>query len=358
MMIYNFGAGPAKIPEAVLQRAHAEFFDWGHTGMSVMEIGHRTSVFMTFAEQTESLVRQLLDVPQDYRILFLSGGASSQFAMVPMNLLGHTLHADYLVSGIWSAKAAKEAEKFATIHRLYDYEREGYEPLQNMSWSYSPYSAYTYYTANETISGVCFPDIPHSGDNPLVSDLSSILFSKRFDLRRFDCVFACAQKNFGQAGITLVIIREASLGHALPQTPTMFDYQQHAHAHSLLNTPPTYAWYIAHLCFEWMIAQGGVEVLAAQAQTKAALLYQTIDASDFYNNSVPAALRSCTNIPFSLPKTELEPIFVTEAAKEGLMNLKGHRLQGGIRASIYNAMPLAGVEALVAFMAEFGQRYG
>ncbi len=357
--VYNFGAGPAQIPTEVLMRAHAEFFNWNDTGMNIMEVGHRTEDFLEFARNSENDLRELLSIPDNYKVLFLSGGATSQFAMVPINLLAQKKSADYLVTGIWSEKAAIEAARFCQVNIAATSKGSGFNTIPDQAdWQLDPQAAYLYYAANETIAGVEFPFIPESGDVPLVADMSSNLLSRPLEISRFACIFACAQKNMGQAGLTIVIVRDEFLGKPVPGMPSMFDYQKHAEQNSMLNTPPTYAWYISGLCFAWLKAQGGLAVMQQRNLEKAQLLYSFIDQSDFYLNAVPKIYRSLMNIPFRIKNAALESEFLVQAKQRGLVNLKGHKLVGGMRASIYNAMPRAGVEALIVYMRDFMQRYG
>ena len=351
--IYNFGAGPAKIPEEVLERAHQEFFNWKASGISILEVGHRTKIFEEFAFQTEQNLRLLLDIPQNYKILFLSGGATSQFAMVPMNLLTSKQKADYIVTGVWSEKAALEAQKYGKINIVASSKTQNFITIPfSSSWNLQSDAAYVYYTHNETIGGVQFHHIPEV-TVPLVTDMSSSLLSAPLDVSKFGCIFACSQKNFGPAGITVVILREELIGTAQSHIPSMFNYQKHLEAFSMQNTPPVYAWYFAGLCFEWILKEGGLAEMEQRHREKAKLLYNTLDHSDFYMTHVPKAYRSLTNIPFFLADPLLEPLFLEKAKQEGLIHLKGHRLLGGIRASSYNAMPKKGIETLVEFMKEF-----
>ena len=358
--VYNFSAGPAMLPEEVLQQAREEMLDWRGSGMSVMEMSHRGKEFMSIAQQAESDLRELLAVPDDYKVLFLQGGASSQFAMVPLNLLAGKDKADYLRTGSWSKKAIAEAKRYCTVNVVADSEDEGSftrVPRED-ELSFSSDAAYVHYTPNETIEGVEFPYVPDSGSLPLVADMSSTILSRPVDVSRFGIIYAGAQKNIGPAGLTVVIVREDLMGSPLPGTPTMFNYKVHADSGSMYNTPPTYGWYLAGLVFDWIKCRGGLAAMAEVNRRKAQKLYAAIDASDFYHNPVDPACRSWMNVPFTLADASLDGVFLDEAKAAGLLTLKGHRSVGGMRASIYNAMPEEGVDALVAFMAEFERRHG
>ena len=357
--IYNFSAGPAMLPEQVLEQARDEMLDWRGSGMSVMEMSHRGKEFMSIAEQAEADLRELMGIGADYKVLFLQGGASSQFAMVPLNLLRDRKTVDYVNTGAWSKKAIAEAKRYCEVHIAATTEGDKFTraPAQSELDLHAD-AAYVHYTPNETIGGVEFPYVPETGDVPLVADMSSTILSRPVDVSRFGLIYAGAQKNVGPAGLTLVIVREELIGHALPIAPTMFDYKTHADNDSMYNTPPTYALYLAGLVFQWLKKNGGLEAMAATNQRKAAKLYGAIDGSAFYANPVEPASRSWMNVPFTLADAELDGVFLKEAAAESLTTLKGHRSVGGMRASIYNAMPEAGVDALVAFMAEFEKRHG
>jgi phosphoserine aminotransferase len=358
--VFNFSAGPAALPEEVLEQAKAEMMDWHGAGMSVMEMSHRGQAFMSIAADAESDLRELMEIPAGYKVLFLQGGASSQFAMVPMNLFARGTRADYYRSGSWSKKAIAEAKRFGEVAITADQEIDGRFTTvpDHDSVSISPDAAYLHYTPNETIEGVEFGYIPETGDVPLVADMSSTILSRPIDVSRFGVIYAGAQKNIGPAGLTIVIVREDLLGHAMPGTPAMFDYATHAKADSMYNTPPTFAWYLAGLVFKWLKRQGGLAEMAVINARKAKRLYDAIDGSDFYANPVATNCRSWMNVPFTLANPDLDAEFLKQASVAGLQTLKGHRSVGGMRASIYNAMPEAGVEALVAFMAEFERQYG
>lgn len=352
--VYNFGAGPAMLPEAVLERARVDLTDWRGCGMSVMEMSHRDKTFVSIAEKAEQDLRQLLSVPSGYRILFLPGGATAQFAMVPMNLLGAKKRAGYVYTGAWSQKAIEEARLFCEVEIAAMPEDEDFTTIPPRdAWRIDANSAYLHYTANETIDGVEFQEIPDAGDLPLVSDMSSNLLSRPLDVGRFGLIYASAQKNLGPAGITVVIVREDLLGEAAPETPSMLDYAKHAANGSLLNTPPTFNWYLVGLVLEWVMEQGGVAAMEACNRRKAQRLYAALDASSLYRNRVDPSCRSRMNVPFTLADEYLTERFLAEAEKAGFAALKGHRSVGGVRASIYNAMPEEGVDALIDFMAEF-----
>lgn len=359
MSIYNFSAGPAVLPQDVLIEAAREMTDWHGSGMSVMEMSHRGREFMSIAADAEADLRELLAIPSNYKVLFLQGGGHSQFSMVPLNLLGERKSIDFVVTGHWGKLALKEAHRFAEVNVAASGEDSQFTTIPPQSgWKRDPGAAYLHYVSNETIGGVQFPYIPES-DVPLVCDMSSDFLSRPVDVSRFGLIFAGAQKNVGPAGLTLVIIREDLLGHVRPGTPTMFDYRVHADADSMYNTPPTYAIYMAGLVFRWLKAQGGLKGIAARNAEKAALLYQAIDASNgFYRCPVDKPYRSQMNVPFRLPSEALEAQFVESAAAAGLVQLKGHRSVGGMRASIYNAMPLEGVRTLVRFMNDFARNNG
>ncbi len=352
--VYNFSAGPAALPEEVLQQAQRELTDWNGSGMSVMEMSHRGKEFMAIAAQAEADLRELLAIPENYKVLFLQGGASSQFAAVPLNLLRGKESADYIKNGSWSKKAVQEAARYCNVNLV----AEGSMCAPEQSeLQCSRDAAYLHYTPNETIEGVEFPYIPES-DVPLVGDFSSTLLSRPLDISRYGLIYDGAQKNVGPAGLTLVIIREDLIGQPLAHTPTMLDYATHVSNESMYNTPPTYAWYLAGLVFQWLKRNGGLSAMAEINQRKAAKLYAAIDGSDFYHNPVIPRDRSWMNVPFTLADANLDSDFLAEAKAAGLVTLKGHRSVGGMRASIYNAMPEAGVDALIAVMTDFEKRRG
>jgi phosphoserine aminotransferase len=358
--VFNFSAGPAALPAEVLEQARDEMLDCRGTGMSVMEMSHRGKPFMSIAAEAEADLRELMAVPDDYRVLFLQGGASSQFAMVPMNLLRRGARADYYRTGSWSKKAIAEAKRYGEVRVTADQEVDGHftsVPAPD-SVPVSADAAYLHYTPNETIEGVEFGYVPDTGEVPLVADMSSTNLSRPIDVSRFGVIYAGAQKNIGPAGLTIVIVRDDLIGDAIAGTPAMFDYATHAKAGSMYNTPPTYGWYLAGLVFKWLKRQGGLAGIAAVNERKASRLYAAIDASAFYANPVDPACRSWMNVPFTLANPDLDAEFLKQAGAAGLETLQGHRSVGGMRASIYNAMPEAGVEALIAFMAEFERTHG
>lgn len=356
--VYNFSAGPAMLPEAVMRRAAEEMLDWHGTGMSVMEMSHRGKAYVSIAEKAEADLRELLQIPSNYHVLFLQGGATGQFAAVPMNLLRGGRRADYVYTGSWSKKAIAEAKKYADVHVAASGEPDLMHVPEQSEWQLSDDAAYVHYTPNETISGVEFHWIPEVGDKPLVADMSSTLLSRPIDVSRYGLIYAGAQKNIGPAGVTLVIVRDDLIGEALAQTPNVWDYKQQVDADSMLNTPATYPLYVAGLVFEWLKGLGGLEAMAETNERKARKLYDAIDASAFYSNPVDPQCRSWMNVPFVLADSSLDGTFLEEAEAAGLTTLKGHRSVGGMRASIYNAMPEAGVDRLVEFMADFEKRYG
>lgn len=352
---YNFCAGPAALPETVLQQAREEMLDYRGLGLSIMEMSHRDKVVVDMAERAEQDLRDLLGISDDYAVLFLQGGASSQFAMVPMNLLGgETGTADYINTGQWSSKAIKEARRYGHINVAASSEDRNftYVPPQ-ADWQCSDNAAYLHYCPNETIGGLEYNFIPQVASTPLVADMSSTILSRPLDVNRFDLIYAGAQKNIGPAGLTLVIVRKDLLGRAPASVPAMLNYQTHADAGSMYNTPPTFAWYLSGLVFQWLKEQGGLAAMGEINQRKASKLYDFIDRSDFYRNPVDPQSRSGMNVPFVLADDSLDSAFLEKAEAAGLRNLKGHRSVGGMRASIYNAVPEAAVDALITFMADF-----
>lgn len=356
--VYNFSAGPATLPLEVLEQAREELLDWRQLGMSVMEISHRSKEYLALTQEIERDLRELLKIPSNYKVLFLQGGARSQFAMVPMNLLGDKKSADYLDTGIWSGLAIKEAERYCHVNVVASSRMGNYQTIPNREeWHINQEAAYFHYVDNETINGVEFVEIPDV-DLPLVSDMSSNILSRPFDVSRFSIIYAGAQKNIGPAGITLVIIKEDVLGNALPYTPSMFNYKLHAQENSMYNTPPTFGWYMAGLTFKWLRKQGGLETIDKRNAQKAQKLYRFIDSNDFYSNPVDPKYRSRMNIVFNLKNESLNDTFLTQASEHGLANLKGHQRVGGMRASIYNALPEAGVDCLIDFMNDFSKRFG
>lgn len=357
--VFNFSAGPAMLPKVVIERAQAEMLDWNGSGMSVMEMSHRGKEYVSIAEKAEADLRELLSIPENYKVLFLQGGASSQFAMVPMNLMSPNGEgkADYIVTGSWGKKAVAEGKRYGSLNVMQE-EKFIRAPSQD-ELNLSADADYVHYTPNETIEGVEFPYVPSTGPAPLVADMSSNILSRPIDVSQYGIIYFGAQKNVGPAGLTLAIVREDLIDETLPGTPTMFAYKTHADNDSMYNTPPTYAWYLAGLVFDWLKNDiGGLDKMAEINERKAKKLYAAIDGSDFYANPVVPECRSLMNVPFTLANADLDSVFLEEAKKEGLTTLKGHRSVGGMRASIYNAMPEAGVDALVAFMAEFEKRHG
>jgi phosphoserine aminotransferase len=357
--VFNFAAGPAILPQVVLERARDEMLDWRGSGMSVMEMSHRDKEYVSIAEKAEADLREIMNIPADYAVLFLQGGATLQFSMVPINLLRGKTRADYIQTGSWSKGAVAEAKRFCQVNVAADSEATKFTTIPaQASWKLDPQAAYVHYTPNETIHGVEFPWIPQTGDVPLVADMSSTILSRPVDVSKFGVIYAGAQKNIGPAGLTVVIVRKDLIGQVVPNMPSLMDYQKFADNGSMINTPPTYAWYLAGLVFEWIKQQGGLQGMAKLNERKAKKLYAAIDSSGFYRNPVDPACRSWMNIPFTLPNADLDKPFLAEAAKQGLTTLKGHRSVGGMRASIYNAMPEAGVDALIAFMKDFAKRNG
>lgn len=358
-MTYNFGAGPAMMPEAVMQAVHAEWFDWQGQGMSVVEIGHRTPVFMDMLADAESLLRQLLAIPEQYHVLFLGGAARTQFAMAPMNLLPAHQKAGYLISGVWSQMAFEEAKRLKSAYCIASSAPDFLRAPNPLQWQIQDNTAYAYYSSNETVNGVKFPAVPDFGKKiPLIADMTSSLLSEPLTISDYGLIFAGAQKNIAPAGMTVVIVRADLLEHIPePPIPTMLDYRTHAAQHSLYATPPTFNCYMAHKMFQWIQAEGGVAVMHQRNLQKAAKLYDYIDASSFYECKIDTPSRSTLNVCFRLAKPDLEASFVSEAQQAGLYALKGHKLVGGIRASLYNAMPVAGVDALLNFMNDFAKAH-
>jgi len=356
---FNFCAGPAALPTAVLERAQAELLDWQGLGLSVMEMSHRSDAYVAIASKAEQDLRDLLTIPDNYKVLFLQGGASQQFAEIPLNLLPESGVADYIDTGIWSRKAIEEARRFGQVNvaasaKPYDYFSI---PGQN-EWQLSESAAYLHYASNETIGGVQFDWVPEVGETPLVVDMSSDILSRSIDVSRYGLIYAGAQKNIGPSGLVVVIVREDLLGRARSSCPTMLDYKVAADNGSMYNTPATFSWYLAGLVFEWLKEQGGVEAMEARNRAKKDLLYSFIDSSEFYANPIAPNARSWMNVPFRLADERLDKAFLAGADARGLLNLKGHRSVGGMRASIYNAVGLDAVEALVAYMGEFEKEHG
>ncbi len=350
---FNFSAGPAALPEAVLHQVRDELLDYRASGMSVMEMSHRSPEFIEIAETAEADLRALLDAPDDYRLLFLQGGATTQFAAVPLNLLNGKGGADYVETGSWSAKAIKEARRHCAVNVAATSAAEQFNQIPPLdTWELDSDAAYLHICGNETIGGVQFHHYPDCGVT-LVADLSSELLSRPIDVTQFGLIYAGAQKNIGPAGLTLVIVRDDLLGRAAANTPTMLDYAVQAKAGSMYNTPPTFAWYVAGLVFKWLLAQGGLKGMAARNAAKAGLLYDALNRSNFYRSPVARADRSLMNVPFTLADPRLDSAFLEGATGRGLTNLKGHRSVGGMRASLYNAVPEAAVASLVDYMNDF-----
>lgn len=359
MRAYNFCAGPAALPTAVLEKAQQEMLDWQGKGLSIMEMSHRSKDYVAVAAKAEADLRTLMNIPENYKVLFLQGGASLQFSAIPLNLLGKNSKADYIHSGIWSEKAYKEAQRYGNINVIDALtQQEGLFALSDAAtWNFSNDAAYVHYADNETIGGLQFNAIPEV-NVPLVCDYSSSILSAPVDVSQFGVIYAGAQKNIGPAGLTIVIVREDLLDQAKPEMPSLLSYKDQAKNDSMVNTPATYAWYLSGLVFEWLLAQGGVEAMHKANLAKADLLYGYIDGSAYYNNPIAKPYRSIMNVPFTLADAQLEKTFLAEAEQANLLNLAGHRSVGGMRASIYNAVPLEGVQALVDFMDDFAKRYG
>jgi len=351
---FNFSAGPAMLPTAVIERAQQEMAEWNGSGMSVMEMSHRGKEFMSISTKAEQDLREVMEIPDNYKVLFLQGGASSQFAMVPLNLLGDRDTVDYINTGMWSKKAIAEAKRYCNVNIAADTSDAGFTTVPTQAeLKLNPDAAYVHYTPNETIGGVEFDYIPETGDVPLAADMSSTILSRPIDVSRFGMIYAGAQKNIGPAGLCIVIIREDLLGKAKDFTPAMFNYETHANAGSMYNTPATYSWYMAGLVFEWVQERGGLAAIGKVNKRKADKLYAAIDNSGFYANPVAKNARSWMNVTFTLADPERDAAFLAGAVENGLITLKGHRSVGGMRASIYNAMPEEGVDALVAYMQAF-----
>jgi phosphoserine aminotransferase len=351
--VYNFSAGPAALPLEVLDTIRNELRDWLGTGMSVMEISHRSAEFVELAARSEANLRKLLRISDDYAVIFPQGGATLQMAMVPQNLAAVSDTADYVVTGSWGKKAADEAKKFSKVNIAADASDRNFTYIPDpASWQRSEGSAYLHYVPNETIAGVEFHFVPES-DVPLVADMSSTILSRPIEVERFGVIYAGAQKNIGPAGITLVIVQKALLERAPAGLAHLMTWRAYAESDSMTNTPPTFAWYVADKVFEWLLAKGGVEAMAVINERKARKLYAAIDGSQFYSNPVSKDARSWMNVPFILADAALDKRFLEEAAEAGLTNLKGHRSVGGMRASIYNAVPEEAVDALIGFMHEF-----
>jgi len=357
--VHNFSAGPAALPEPVLRQAAEEMLDWHGSGMGVMEMSHRGPQFMAIAAEAQALLRELMQVPANYKVLFMQGGALAENAIVPMNMLRGRASADFIETGEWSRKSIAEARRYGGVNVAASSADTTFTTVPaRETWRLDPNAAYVHICSNETIGGVEFHEVPDVGEVPLVADMSSSILSRPVDVSRYGLIFGGAQKNIGPAGLTLVIVREDLLGGALPCTPTAFDYRVVADNDSMYNTPPTYAIYVAGLVFQWIKAQGGLAAMERLNQAKADLLYGTLDASGFYRAPVARDCRSRMNVPFFLHDSRLDAEFLKGAEARGLVQLKGHRVVGGMRASLYNAMPLEGVQALVAYLKEFEARHG
>ena len=356
---YNFCAGPATLPVEVLEQARDEMLDWQGRGLSVMEMSHRSEAFVSIAEQAEQDLRELMAIPDDYAVLFMQGGASTQFSAVPLNLAGPSDAVDYVNTGVWSKKAIAEGKRFADLSVVASSEEDGYTHVPDPgTWQLRSNARYVHVTPNETIGGLAYSQFPDTGSVPLVADWSSAILSEPVDVSRFGMIYAGAQKNIGPAGLTLVIVRKDLIGNAQASTPAMLDYQVAHKADSMYNTPPTYSWYLAGLVFQWLKRQGGLDAIKAMNDRKADKLYGFIDQSDFYANPIQPEFRSRMNVPFTLADDSLNDEFLKGAETRGLLNLNGHRSVGGMRASIYNAMPEAGVDALIDYMAGFEKEKG
>jgi phosphoserine aminotransferase len=354
---FNFSPGPATLPEEVLEQARDELLDWQGSGASVMEVSHRGAAFSACAAEAEADLRALMSIPADYRVLFLQGGATGQFAAIPLNLATADSVADYVDTGHWSKRAMQEARRYCRVHVAANAADSHYGSVPALAgWRCTPGAAYLHYTPNETIGGLEFPFVPDVAV-PLVADMSSMILSRPVDVRRYGLIYASAQKNLGPAGLCVVIVHQDLLGRPGTRAPAILDYRFMADDHSMGNTPPTFTWYLTGLVLKWLRRQGGVPRIAELNRAKAARLYRAIDASEFYSNRIEPDCRSWMNVPFTLARPELDSLFVDEAARAGLINLRGHRSVGGMRASLYNAMPIAGVDALVAFMDDFARRH-
>ena len=357
--VFNFSAGPAALPESVLRQAADEMLDWHGSGMSVMEMSHRGKEFIAIHAEAESLLRELMGVPANYKVLFMQGGAMAENAIVPMNMLRGKTGADYINTGEWSKKSIKEAGKFAKVNVAASSEATNFDRIPKRdTWKLDPDAAYVHICSNETIGGVEYHFTPDVGSVPLVADMSSSIMSRPVDVTKYGLIYGGAQKNIGPAGLTLVIVRDDLIGKALPVTPSAFDYKQQADNDSMLNTPPTYGIYIAGLVFKWIKAQGGLAGMETRNRAKAKLLYDALDTSTFFSSPVARADRSLMNVPFKLRDPSLDEAFLKGAQERSMIQLKGHRSVGGMRASIYNAMPVEGVQTLVAYLKEFEARHG
>lgn len=354
----NFNAGPAALPDSVLKIIQKELLNWQNTGISILETGHRTKQFADLGEKLEVSIRRILNVPPNFSVLFLPGGAQIQFAIAVMNLARGFKYANYVETGHWSATAIKEAQKYLSINIAASSINQKFTTIPKQeTWNIKPDAAFLHFTDNETINGVEYPEIPFLKDMILVSDMSSNLFSRPIDFSKIGCLYACAQKNFGIAGMSIVIIDRDLLDRALPETPTTFHYASQENQHSLLSTPTTFAWYVASLMLDWLEAEGGIQEIARRNLEKSQRLYHYLDSSDFYHNAVEAHCRSRMNVPFTLRQHEKEAVFFKLAQEHGLLYLNGHRIIGGARASIYNAIRVDDVKRLIHFLADFEEKY-
>jgi phosphoserine aminotransferase len=355
---YNFSSGPAALPEPVLRQAQAELLEWGSSGASVMEVSHRGREFEALAVESERDLRELLAIPEDYSVLFMQGGATTHFALLPMNFAAGK-RADYVVNGHWGQKALKEAKPVCAAHQAASSEADGFRSIPaRASWQLDPNAAYVHITPNETIGGVEFHDVPDVGDVPLFADMSSNILSEPIEVSRYGVIYAGAQKNIGAAGLVVLIVRSELLQRCPATLPAILNYAAHAKERSLLNTPNTFGWYLAALVFKWLKREGGLAKIGERNAEKARRLYDYIDGSGFYSNPIERSARSRMNVPFRLADDALDEPFLKESKAAGLLGLKGHRSVGGMRASIYNAMPLEGVQALIGFMRDFARRHG
>jgi phosphoserine aminotransferase len=355
--VFNFSAGPSILPLSVLKKVQNSLLSYEDTGMSVMEMSHRSQAFEDILSQCEQLHRQLMNIPTNYTILFLQGGASTQFSMIPLNLLRHSKVADYVNTGTWSKKAISEAKKYGDIRVVASSDDQNFSYIPKLNSDlFSDQADYIHITTNNTIEGTCFPEVPDTNDIPLVADMSSNILSQPYDVSKFGLIYAGAQKNIGPAGLTIVIIRNDLIGHASDSCPTMLNYQTHADTNSLYNTPPSFSIYVAKLVLEWLQELGGVQAIYEDNVKKANLLYSFLDHSDIFSSPVQNDSRSIMNIPFTTQSEEWNHQFLYEANKLGFVNLEGHRSVGGMRASLYNAMPIDGVEKLVEFMALYEKK--
>jgi phosphoserine aminotransferase len=355
---FNFSAGPAMLPEAVMRKAESEFLDWNNTGMSVMEMSHRSKEYMSVAHQMEADLREVMAIPDNYKVLFIHGGASLQFAGIPMNLAEQGDTVDYLNTGVWSTKAIKEASRYTNVNVIAGGQEANPTEVPDISeWQFSDDAKYIHICSNETITGLELQDehleAIFSQGKPVIADMSSNIMSREIDVNKYAMIYAGAQKNIGPAGLAIVIVREDMLGHARSNTPTLLNWEIYANNESMFNTPATYAWYLAGLVFDWIKTTGGVKHIATVNQKKASKLYQYIDESDFYSNSIKVSERSWMNVTFNLKNSDLDAEFLEQSKAAGLLSLKGHKAFGGMRASIYNAMPEEGIDALIVFMKQF-----